>query len=49
MSFLISFGIYSTPKPSNYVTLLEFAYKAIQYVPINSYSSRFILHAQSLF
>ena len=44
---LISFGIFSTPKESKYVTLLLFTCKATQWVPISEYSSRFIIHAAS--
>ena len=44
MNFVISFGICSTPKPSKYVTFLAFTNKAIQLVPIYSYSSRFIIY-----
>ena len=47
MDFLIYFGIYSTPKLSKYVTLLLFLCKAIQRVPIDLYSSRFITYAPS--
>ena len=47
MNFLISFEIYSTPKLSKYVTFLAFIYKTIQRVPIDSYSSRFIIYAPS--
>ena len=44
---MISYGICSTPKLSKYVTFLEFTHKAIQWVPIDSYSSRFIIYAPS--
>ena len=47
MNFLISFGICSTPKLSKCVTFSAFAYNVIQYVPIDSYSSRFIIYAAS--
>ena len=47
MNFLISFGIYSTPKLSKYVSSSAFTYNAIQWVPVDSYSSRFIIYAQS--
>ena len=47
MNFLISFGICSTPKLSKYATSLSLTYKAIQCVPIDSYSSRFIIYAPS--
>ena len=47
MNFIISFGIFSTPKPSKYVTLSAFTYKAIQWVPIDSYSSKYIVYASS--
>ena len=44
--FLISFGICSTPKLSKYIMLLPFTYnKAIQRVPNDSYSSKFIKYA----
>ena len=46
---LISFGICLTPKHSKYIILLALAYKAIQWVPIDSYSSGFITYAYSLF
>ena len=36
---LISFRIYSPPKVSKYVALSLFTYKAIQWVPIDLYSS----------
>ena len=51
MSFLISFGIFSTPKLPKYITLkdailsLPFLYKAIQWVPVDLNSSRFIAYA----
>ena len=45
VSFFICFGMYSTPKLVNYVTLSRFTYKAIQQVPIDLYSSRFITYA----
>ena len=48
MNFLCSFGIYSTPKLSNYVLFSAFTYKAVQCVPIDSYSSRFIIYAPIL-
>ena len=47
MAFSISFGICSTPKLSKYVPFLAFTYKAIQWVPIDLYSSRFITYATS--
>ena len=47
MNFQISFGIYSTPKLSKYIMLFSFTYKAIQWVPIDLYSSRFITYAPS--
>ena len=47
MNFLVSFGICSSPKLSKYITLLPFTYKAIQRVPIDLYSSRFITYNQS--
>ena len=45
INFLISFGMCSTPKLSKYVTVLLFAYKATQCVPISEYSSRLIKYA----
>ena len=47
MNFLTSFGIYSTPKLSTYVTLPSFTYESIQRAPIDLYSSRFIIYALS--
>ena len=47
MNFLILFGIFSTPKLSKYVTFLAFTYKAIQWVPIDSYLSRCITYVPS--
>ena len=47
MNFLITFGICSTLKLSKYVTFLAFTYKAIQSVPIDSYSSRFVAYTSS--
>ena len=47
MNFLISFRMYSTPKVSKYVTLLPFTYKAIERVPTDLYSSRFITYVPS--
>ena len=47
MDFLISFGICSPPKPSKYITLLPFTYKAIQCVPIDLNSSRFFRYTPS--
>ena len=44
-NFLISWGIYSTPKLSKQVTSLFFKYKAIECVPVSVYSSRFITYA----
>ena len=43
-NFLVSFGVCPTLKLSKYVTLLSFIYKAIQWVPIDSYSLRFIIY-----
>ena len=37
INFLISCGICSTLKPSKYVTLSLFLYKAIQWVPVDLY------------
>ena len=45
INFLIAFGICSTSELSN--LSLSLAYKAIQWVPIDSYSSRFIAYAPS--
>ena len=39
--------MYSTPKPSKYVTLSPLTYKAIQLVSTDLYSSRFIKDAPS--
>ena len=47
MNFLIFFGICSTPKLSKLTILFAFTYKVIQWVPIDSYSSRFISYAPS--
>ena len=47
MDFSICFGIYLTPKLSKYVTLLSLTNKAIQWVPIDSCSSKFIIYAAS--
>ena len=47
MNFLISFGKCSTPKLSEYVTLSLSAYNAIQYFPVDLFSSRFIACAPS--
>ena len=48
MNFLISFGIYSTPKLSKYIALLfPFTYKAIQWVSIDLNSSKFIKYVPS--
>ena len=44
MNFLISFGICSTQKLSKYMILLPFTNKAIQLVPIDLNSSRFITY-----
>ena len=41
MNFFIPFGMCSTSKLSKYITLLPLTYKAIQWVPIDSYLSRF--------
>ena len=46
-NFLIHFGISLTPKLSKYVIFLAFTYKPIQWVAIDSYSSRFIIYAPS--
>ena len=47
MNSLISFEICSTPKLSKDVRLIAFTHKAIQGVPIDSYSSRFIIPGPS--
>ena len=46
--WIFLFLICSTPKQSKYVTFLVYEYNAIQWVPIESYSSRYILYALSL-
>ena len=43
----MNFGICSTSKLSKYVTLLPFTYNAIQLVPNDLYSSRFITYTPS--
>ena len=45
VNFSISFGTCSTPKLSKYVTLLFNAYKAVQWVPVSKYSSRFTTYS----
>ena len=47
INFLISFEICATPKLSKYVTLSPFTYKANQWLPIDSYSPRFITYVPS--
>ena len=47
MNFLISFGVYSTPKRSRYFLFSVFTYNVIQWFPIGSNSSRFIIYAPS--
>ena len=47
MSFLISFAISSTTKLSKYVLFAALTNKAIQWVPIDSYSWRFIIYTPS--
>ena len=47
MNFQISFGVYSTLKLLRYVTLSPFSYKAIQWVPTDSYLSRFVTYIPS--
>ena len=37
MSLLISFGIYSTPKLSNYVTLSPFTYKIFLFADLHEF------------
>ena len=44
MNFLISFGTFSTSKLSKYIMLLQFTQKAIQGVPTDLESSRFITY-----
>ena len=41
------FRMFQNPKQSKYVTLLQFTYKAIQWVPIDTYFTRFIIYAPS--
>ena len=45
INYLTSFGLCSSPKLSKEVTLLFNVYKAIQWVPVSEYSSRFITYA----
>ena len=45
MNLLISFGICSIPKLSNYMILLPFTYIAIQWVPTDLNSLRFVTDA----
>ena len=47
MNFIVSFGIYSTPNLIKYAALISWTYKAIQWVPIDLYSSRFVINGQS--
>ena len=47
INFMISFGMCSRPKLSKEETLLFHAYKAILWVPLSEYSSRFITYAPS--
>ena len=47
INFLISLGICSTPRLSKHVTFLTSTYKAIQWVPIDSDSTRFIIYGPS--
>ena len=47
MNSLISFEIYFTPKLSKYVKFSTFTYDAIQWVPIDLNSSKFITYAPS--
>ena len=49
INLLISLGIYSIPKLSKQITSLVLTNKAIQCVPIFSYSSKFITYAPFLF
>ena len=48
MVLLISFEMCSNPKLSKYVTLFPFIYTAIQRLPIDLHSSRFITYPPSL-
>ena len=48
INFLSSFELCLTLRPSKCFTLLPFIYKATQCVPIDFYSSRFIIYAPSL-
>ena len=45
MNFLISYGLFSTPKLSQYALFSAFTYDAIQWVSIDLDSSRFITYA----
>ena len=47
INFLISFGVCSTLELSKVVPLILNAYKAIQWVPVSEYSSRFITYVPS--
>ena len=47
MKFSTSFGVSSTLKLSKYMILLPLTYKAVQWVSIDLYSSRFITSASS--
>ena len=45
MNFLIFFGICPVRKLEKYTILFSFTYKAIQWVPIDCYSSIFVTYA----
>ena len=47
MLFSIYFGIYLTSKLSNYMILLPFTYKHIQWIPIDLNPSWFVEYAPS--
>ena len=47
MNFLILFGICQAAKQSKHVTFSAFIFKATQWVPIGSYSLRFIIYTPS--
>ena len=47
MNLLICFETCPTPKLLKHVRLLAFTYKAIQLVPIDSYSSRSIIYTNT--
>ena len=47
MNFVISVRVCLTPKLSKYVIFSAFTNNEIQWVPFDSYSSKFIVHAPS--